>query len=62
MAFEIKKMPRANQQIPEAADGVAVANITKEIARLENIIQSSDVAGFPTGIVLIMRIPKSWKA
>jgi hypothetical protein len=59
--------------IPEAADGIAVANVAAEIARLENIIQSSiapripgiqfhEVARFTSGIVLIMRIPKSWAA
>lgn len=59
--------------IPEAADGIAVANAASEIARLENIIQSGiapripgigfrEVAGFTSGIVLVVRIPKSWAA
>jgi len=57
--------------IPETAAGVPFANASAEIARLENILQSSiapripsvqfrEVAGFPQGSVLILRIPKSW--
>lgn len=59
--------------IPEVANGVPIANVSVEIARLENILQSSvapripsvqfhEVAGFPAGPVLVLRIPKSWAA
>jgi len=59
--------------VPESAKGVPVANVSAEIARLENILQSSvapripsvqfcEVTGFPNGVVLILRTPKSWAA
>ena len=60
--------------IPESANGVTVANASVEIARIENILQSSvapriipsvqfrEITGFPNGPVLIIRVPKSWSA
>ena len=59
--------------IPEAAVGLQIANTGVETSRLENILQSSvapripglrfaEVPGFPSGPVLILRIPKSWTA
>jgi len=60
--------------VPESAVGLAMANVSVEIARLENMVQSSvapriippvqfhEVAAFPNGPVLIIRVPKSWAA
>jgi hypothetical protein len=59
--------------VPESATGVPIVNVSAEIARLENILQSSvapripsvqfrEVAGFPNGVVLVLRAPKSWAA
>jgi Putative DNA-binding domain len=59
--------------VPETARGVPVANLSVEIARLENILQSGmapripsvqfhEVAGFASGSILILRVPKSWAA
>jgi hypothetical protein len=59
--------------VPQCATGVAIANVSAEIARLENMLRSGvapripsvqfrDVPGFPAGHVLILRIQKSWAA
>jgi hypothetical protein len=56
--------------LPASPSGVATSNVTAEISRLENLIrdgvdpriqaiQWKSVEGFPTGPVVVMRIPKS---
>jgi len=58
---------------PEVANGLPITNISPEIARLENILQSgvapriplvqfAGVPGFANGPVIVMRVPKSWAA
>lgn len=62
---------RAKDGVPESADGLAGANADKDILRLEQMlrdgldpripgVQTKHVEGFPSGPVIIMRIPKSW--
>ena len=57
--------------LPDSADGIVLPNSSEVILRLENLvrdgidpriagIQWQQVAGFPKGPVLVMRIPKSW--
>ena len=57
--------------VPSSADGIALPNPSEVILRLENLvrdgidpripgIQWQQIAGFPKGPVLVMRIPKSW--
>lgn len=57
--------------LPGSADGIALPNPSEVILQLENLvrdgvdpripgIQWQQVAGFPKGPVLVMRIPKSW--
>jgi hypothetical protein len=60
--------------IPESANGLpGNLNISAEVSRLESILQSGiapripgvrfrEVAGFPSGPVLVVRVPKSWAA
>jgi predicted HTH transcriptional regulator len=56
--------------LPSAANGVPCSNVSDEIARLENLtrdgiepriqaIQCKIVEGFPSGPVIVMRVPKS---
>jgi hypothetical protein len=60
--------------IPESANGLpGNPNVSGEVSRLESILQAGiapripgvrfrEVAGFPSGPVLIVRVPKSWAA
>jgi hypothetical protein len=57
--------------VPEAAEGVTVLNRDVEIQRLENMLRDGIapriaglryrwVDGFPSGAVLVVRVPRSW--
>lgn len=59
--------------IPEAANGVGAINSDAEIRRLENIIrdgvapriiglQTKAIDGFADGLVIVIRVPKSWNS
>jgi hypothetical protein len=57
--------------LPEAADGLSGSNSDAEIRRLDEMLRSGidpripgvrlkDINGFPTGPVVVLRVPKSW--
>jgi hypothetical protein len=62
---------RAKDGVPESAEGLVGANPDKDILRLEQMlrdgldpripgVRTKHIEGFPSGPVIIMRIPKSW--